>query len=114
MLSKRAGPFVVAVVAALLLVPSATAGAYADKSGDGGAAGDITGVAVVGDKSSGQVVFRITGNNIASSANSIPPAHSTARASRTAAVVAPEPQPTSSRRTTRSGSQGRISRRGVS
>jgi hypothetical protein len=69
MLSKRAGPFVVALVAALLLVPSATAGAYADKSGDGGAAGDITGVAVFSDKSSGQVVFRITGNNIASSAN---------------------------------------------
>jgi hypothetical protein len=71
MLSKRAGPFVVALVAALLLVPSATAGAYADKSGDSGVAGDITGVAVFGDKSSGQVVFRITGNNIASSENNV-------------------------------------------
>lgn len=71
MLSKRAGPVAAALVAALLLVPSATASAYADPSGDGEAAGDITNVAVFGDKGSGQVVFRITGNNIASSESNV-------------------------------------------
>jgi hypothetical protein len=65
---KRAGPIAAALVAALLLVPSASSGTYTDPSGDSGAAGDITGIAVTGDKTSGQVVFRITGANLASSA----------------------------------------------
>ena len=64
---KRAGPIAATLVAALLLVPSASSGTYTDPSGDSGAAGDITGIAVTGDKASGQVVFKITGSNLASS-----------------------------------------------
>ena len=64
----RAGAIAAALVAALLLVPSASSGTYTDPSGDSGAAGDITGVSVIGDKTSGQVVFKITGSNLATSA----------------------------------------------
>ena len=63
---KRAGPIAAALVAALVLVPGASAGTYSDPAGDSGAAGDITGVTVSGDKQSGQIVFRITGTNLAS------------------------------------------------
>jgi hypothetical protein len=59
--------FIAALVAGLVLVPSAASGSYADPAGDSGAAGDITAVTVVGDKNSGQVVFRITGSNLATS-----------------------------------------------
>jgi hypothetical protein len=59
--------FIAALVAGLVLVPSAASGSYADPAGDSGAAGDITAVTVVGDKASGQVVFRITGSNLATS-----------------------------------------------
>src|SRR3989442_2313385 len=64
---KRAGPVAAALVAALVLVPSASPGTYGDAAGDSGIAGDITGVSVVSDKLSGQVVFRITGTNLATS-----------------------------------------------
>ncbi len=64
----RAGPIVLALVFALVLVPSASSGNYGDASGDNiGGAGDITSVSVAGDKAGGQVVFRIAGVNIASS-----------------------------------------------
>ncbi len=63
---KRAGPIAAALVAALLLVPAASSGTYADPAGDSGSAGDITGVTVAGDKGSGQLVFRITGTNLVS------------------------------------------------
>jgi hypothetical protein len=66
---KRAGPIAAALMAALVLVPSASSGNYADPSGDSFGAGDITAVSVVGDKVSGQLLFRITGTNIASSEN---------------------------------------------
>jgi hypothetical protein len=66
-LQKRTGPIVAVLMAALVLVPSAASGNYADPAGDSGAAGDITAVTVVGDKGSGQVVFRITGSNLATS-----------------------------------------------
>src|SRR5436189_5718661 len=65
---KRAGPIAAVLRAALVLVPTASSGNYADASGDSfGGAGDITAVTVAGDKGSGQLVFRITGSNIASS-----------------------------------------------
>jgi hypothetical protein len=63
-----AGPVAAAVAAALVLVPSASAaGAYADPAGDSGAAGDISAVAVTSDSQNGQIVFRITGSNLATS-----------------------------------------------
>jgi hypothetical protein len=65
---KRAGPVAGVVVLALALVPAASSGTYGDATGDNtGGAGDITGVTVSGDKATGQIVFRISGNNIASS-----------------------------------------------
>lgn len=65
---KRAGPIVLVLVLALVLVPGASSGNYGDASGDNiGGAGDITSVSVAGDKAGGQVVFRIAGVNIASS-----------------------------------------------
>jgi hypothetical protein len=67
MKNKSMGPIVAVLLAALVLVPSATSGSYADPAGDSGAAGDITALTVVGDKNSGQVVFRITGSNLATS-----------------------------------------------
>jgi hypothetical protein len=63
---KRAGPIAAALMAALVLVPSAASGNYTDPTGDSGAAGDIASVSVAGDKGSGQLVFRIAGTNIAS------------------------------------------------
>ncbi|MFL5968765.1 MAG: hypothetical protein ACJ74L_04140 [Gaiellaceae bacterium] len=64
---KRVGPFAAALTASLALVPAASAGTYTDAQGDSGAAGDITAVSVSGDKQSGQVVFAISGTNLASS-----------------------------------------------
>jgi hypothetical protein len=64
---KRAGPLAAVLTAMLALAPAASAGTYADPAGDSGAAGDITGVSVSSDKQSGQIVFRITGTNLASS-----------------------------------------------
>jgi hypothetical protein len=67
---KRLGPIAAALIAALVLVPSASSGEYTDPSGDGTTAGDIVSVTVTGDKTSGQLLFRITGTNIASSESS--------------------------------------------
>jgi len=64
---KRAGPLAAVLTAMLAIAPAASAGTYADPAGDSGAAGDITGVSVSSDKQSGQIVFRITGTNLASS-----------------------------------------------
>jgi hypothetical protein len=64
---KRAGPIAAALVAALLLVPGASSGNYTDASGDQlGEVGDLTAVTVAGDKTS-QLLFRISGSNLASS-----------------------------------------------
>ena len=66
-LKKRRGLIAAALMAALVLVPTASSGDYTDPAGDSGTAGDITSVTVAGDKASGQLLFRITGTNIASS-----------------------------------------------
>jgi hypothetical protein len=63
----RFSPITAALVAAVVLVPTASSGTYADASGDSGAAGDITGVVVEGVQASRQVVFRISGRNLATS-----------------------------------------------
>jgi hypothetical protein len=68
---KRAGPVAAALAAVLVLVPTASAGTYTDPAGDSATAGDVIGVAVVGDKGSGQLVFRITGTNLASSEQNV-------------------------------------------
>jgi hypothetical protein len=72
---RRAGPLAACAMAvALMLVPAATpaAGApYTDPAGDNGAGGDVTGVAVATDKSSGQIVFRITGTNLSTSSDQL-------------------------------------------
>jgi hypothetical protein len=68
---KRAGPIVTALVAALVLVTSASSGTYSDATGDNSSgAGDIAGVTVTGEQQSGQLVFRITGTGLASSDDS--------------------------------------------
>jgi hypothetical protein len=59
------GPIAAVLMVALVLVPSAASGNYTDPAGDSGAAGDITSVTVVGDKNNGQLVFRISGSNLA-------------------------------------------------
>jgi hypothetical protein len=51
----------------LALAPAAFCGHIHRPGGDSGAAGDITGVSVTSDKQSGQIVFQITGTNLASS-----------------------------------------------
>jgi hypothetical protein len=64
----RAGPIALGLVLALVLVPGAASGTYADASGDNTAgASDIKSVSVTGDKSNGQLLFRISGANMASS-----------------------------------------------
>jgi hypothetical protein len=69
---KRAGPIAAVFMLALVLVPAASSGNYADPSGDNtGGAGDVTGVTVAGDKGTGQIVFRIAGSNIASSKQNV-------------------------------------------
>jgi hypothetical protein len=68
---KRAGPIAAVLMAALVLVPTASSGSYTDPSGDSGAAGDITALTVTGDKASGQLLFRVTGTNIASSESNV-------------------------------------------
>ena len=68
----RAGTLLAVVALALLLVPAASSGNYGDATGDAmGGAGDITAVTVAGDKGSGQLVFRISGVNIASSEENV-------------------------------------------
>ena len=67
-LKKSRGLIVAALMAALILVPTASSGDYTDPAGDSGTAGDISAVTVAGDKASGQLLFRITGTNVVSSA----------------------------------------------
>lgn len=57
----------VGVITAFALVPVAGAGTYPEPAGDAGT-GDLTGITVSGDKSNGQVVFRIAGTNLDTSA----------------------------------------------
>jgi hypothetical protein len=68
---KRGAAMAVAVSLVLVgLVSAAPAGAtgnYADASGDSSTAPDITGIVVDGDKTSGQVLFEISGKNLSSS-----------------------------------------------
>jgi len=66
-LKKSRGVIVAALMAALILVPTASSGDYTDPAGDSGTAGDITAVTVAGDKASGQLLFRIAGTNVVSS-----------------------------------------------
>jgi hypothetical protein len=68
---KRVGPTAAALVAALVLVPSAASGNYTDPTGDSGAAGDITSVTVVGDKGSGALLIKVTGTSLASSTTNL-------------------------------------------
>lgn len=63
---------VVGLLAVGLLVGAAPAGAtgdYSDPAGDSGSAGDVTGVQIVSDPSSGQVIFRVTGTNLSTASN---------------------------------------------
>jgi hypothetical protein len=63
---KRVGPIAAVLVAALMLVPTASSTSnYTDPSGDSGKAGDISAVTVAGDKGSGQLIFRVSGSNLA-------------------------------------------------
>ena len=69
---KRRIWLVPALAAVALAVSAASAGAtgiYSDPTGDSGSAGDVTGVQVVSDPSSGQIIFRITGRNLSTSPN---------------------------------------------
>jgi hypothetical protein len=64
----------VAVAALAILVPSASSQAgsgstYTDPGGDSAAAPDIAGVSVMSDTASGQVLFRISGTNLAMNPN---------------------------------------------
>jgi hypothetical protein len=68
---KRAGPVAALLGLALVLAPIAAPGTYADKSGDSGLAGDITGLQVAADKVSGQIIFRISGSNLSTSPTSL-------------------------------------------
>jgi hypothetical protein len=68
---KRAGPLAAVLLAALVLAPGASPGTYADKSGDSGSAGDLTGVVVAADRASGQMIFRIVGSNLSTSSNDL-------------------------------------------
>src|SRR5262245_961198 len=70
---KRLG-LLAAAVGALILVPSAvsqTGPQYGDATGDSASAGDVSGVTVLGDKTSGQLVFRVTGSNLSTSEDMI-------------------------------------------
>ena len=66
-LKKRMGLIAAALTAGLILVPTASSGEYTDPAGDSSTAGDLVSVTVAGDKASGQLLFRVTGTNIASS-----------------------------------------------
>jgi hypothetical protein len=72
---KRAGPLAGLVAGlVLVLVPAASSQGgppYTDPAGDSSSAGDITGATVLGDKASGQIVFRISGSNLSTSETSL-------------------------------------------
>src|SRR5207247_7156152 len=63
-LRKRTGPIVAVLLAALVLVPGAASGSYADPAGDSGGAGDITSVTVLCVKGSGALLFKCTVPNL--------------------------------------------------
>ena len=66
---RVAAPLAAAALA-LAPVPSASSQSlppYRDPGGDGSTAGDVTGVTVLGDKASGQIVFRVAGTNLSTS-----------------------------------------------
>lgn len=66
---RLAAPLAAAALA-VAPVPSASsqsAPPYRDPGSDGGSAGDVTGVSVLGDKASGQIVFRVAGVNLSTS-----------------------------------------------
>jgi hypothetical protein len=68
----RAVVAVLLAAGALAAVPAASAGTYTDPSGDAsGGSGDVTAVNVVGNKSTGQLVFQITGSNLATSSQDV-------------------------------------------
>jgi hypothetical protein len=53
-----------------VLVPAASSQGgppYADESGDSSSAGDLSGITVLGDKTSGQFIFRVSGTNLSTS-----------------------------------------------
>jgi hypothetical protein len=52
------------VVALVAAAPAGATGKYTDRNGDNGSAPDVTGVSVSSDKTSGQVVFQISGINL--------------------------------------------------
>jgi len=61
-------PFVAALALALVPAASSQGGPpYGDETGDGSSAGDLTGITVLGDKASGQVIFRVSGANLSTS-----------------------------------------------
>ena len=71
---KGALPLAAAACTALTLVPAASpAGGppYKDPGGDNGPGGDVTGVTVASDKSSGQIVFHISGSNLSRSSDQL-------------------------------------------
>jgi hypothetical protein len=69
---KRAGPIAAVLMAALVLVPTASSTSnYTDPAGDSGKAGDITNVTVSGDKGSGQLLVRVGGSNLATSDDNV-------------------------------------------
>jgi hypothetical protein len=68
------GGLLTAAVAALIIVPSAASQGgpqYGDATGDAASAGDLNGVTVLGDKPTGQVVFRVSGSNLSTSADMV-------------------------------------------
>ena len=64
---RRVAAPLAAAALALAPVPLASSQSgppYRDAGGDGGSAGDVAGVTVLGDKASGQIVFRVAGTNL--------------------------------------------------
>jgi hypothetical protein len=73
-LARHTGLAAAVVAAAALYVPSAlpqagTGSTYTDPAGDAAAAADITGVSIQSDQASGQILFRISGTNLATNPN---------------------------------------------
>jgi hypothetical protein len=60
------------IAGALAVIPAASAGTYVDPSGDAsGGSGDVTAVKVSANKATGQLVFQITGSNLATSVQNV-------------------------------------------
>jgi hypothetical protein len=72
--ARRFAGFVVALALTLVLVPSSSSAGgppYPDASGDSSSAADIAGVTVLSDKTSGQVMFRVSGSNLSTSPSQV-------------------------------------------